>query len=142
MRRMNGEIFIQAMGILVTLILGIAQLRTKHPTQALKDALKDDLDILNKMKPDDFGYKIVQDHVKLGIISTYTVDRKHRFHIYNWDDLLIGAFIAGFFTYWSLIHLEQGSNWGFLTAFFAIVGFSMIPDAFQKNIEESTEISN
>ncbi|MBC3767459.1 hypothetical protein [Neptunicella marina] len=137
---MDWDIFIKAIGILVTLILGIAQLRAKHPTQALKDALKDDLEILNKMKPEDYGYKIVQSHIKLGILATYTVSRKRWYYVYNWDDLFIGGSIAGIFTYWTLVLIEQGNFWGFMTAFCAIVGFGMIPDAF-KQVSAKTDES-
>lgn len=133
---MDWDIFFKAIGILVTLILGIAQLRSKHPTQELKDALKDDLAILEKMKPDDFGYDLVKAHVKTGILATYAIDRKRWYHVYNWDDLFIGGAIAGIFTYWTLVHIEQSNHWGFLTAFCAVVGFGIVPDAFKQEADE------
>lgn len=138
---MDWDTFFKAIGILVTLILGAAKLFSKHPTQELKDNLKDDLEILGKMNPGDFGYEIVESHVKRGIVATYTIERKRWYHIYNWDDLFIGGSIAGIFTYWTIVHIQQTSHWGFLTSFFAVVGFAMIPDAFKLEIAEAGEES-
>ncbi|GLQ33314.1 hypothetical protein [Litoribrevibacter albus] len=136
---MDWDIFFKAIGILVTLILGIAQIRSKHPTQALKDELKDDLEILSKLKEGDFGYDIIKSHIKVGILATYSIDRKRWYHVYNWDDLLIGASIAGIFTYWTLILIETSNLWGFLTALLAVTGFAMIPDAFQKDTKKDKD---
>lgn len=133
---MDWSILLKALAILVTLTLGIAKLMPKHPTQKLKDALKDDLEILSELSPEDFGYEIVKNHVKIGITATYTIDRKRWYHVYHWDDLLIGLSLAGIFTYWTLIHIESSNNWGFLTAFFAVVGYGMIPDAFKEDQED------
>ena len=133
---MNWEVLFQAVGILVTLILGVAQFRSKHPTQQLKDALKDDLEIFSKLKPDDFGYEILRATVMAGITATYTVSRKRWYHVYNWDDLFIGVPIAGVFTYWTLIHMQTDNLWGFATAFCAVIGFAIIPDAFTKEIQD------
>jgi hypothetical protein len=132
----DWSIFLKALAILVALTLGIAKLMPKHPTQMLKEALKDDLEILSKLSPDDFGYDIVKNHVKIGITATYTVDRKRWYHVYHWDDLLIGFSIAGIFTYWTIFHIESSNSWGVFTAFIAIVGYAMIPDAFKEEQEE------
>ena len=133
---MDWSIFLKVIGIVIGLIFSIAKFMPKHPTQQLKDCLKDDLEILSKMSPEDFGFNIVKSHVKRGVLATYTVDRKRWYHVYNWDDLLIGASFAGIFTYWTIFNIESSNNWGFLTALFAIVGYGMIPDAFKEEKEE------
>ncbi|MEC7691686.1 MAG: hypothetical protein VYE47_12850 [Pseudomonadota bacterium] len=133
---MDWDILLKAIAILVTLSLGIAKLQPQHPEKRLKEALKDDLEILSKLKPEDYGYDIVKRRVDIGIRDTYTVVHKRWYHVYHWDDLAIGLSFAGIFTYWTLIHIENSNLWGLLTGFLAVVGYAIIPDAFKEEVSK------
>lgn len=129
---MNWTLVIQAIGVTVAAIVAIHQYSSRLPLKRLKEELKLDLEIRDKIPADSEDYMLVSTRIKELVDSLYKNQPKAKFlNIYNWDDLLIGASLAVFSTYFTLLFIEDHNYWGLATAFMAVVGFGMIPDAFK-----------
>lgn len=138
---MNWTLVIQAIGVTVGAIVAIHQYSSRLPLKRLKEELKLDLEIRDKLHTDSEEYVLVSSRIKELVDSLYKYQPTPKFlNIYNWDDLLIGASLAVFSTYFTLLFIEDRSYWGLATAFMAVVGLGMIPDAFkatEANIEKT-----
>lgn len=128
---MNWTLVIQTLGITVTAILGILPYTSRLNIKKMKEELKLDLEIRDKMPPDSLDYLLVSARIKELVDALYMDSSKKRFHIYNWDDILIGVPLAAFSTYFTLMLIDDRNYWGMATAFMAVAGLGMIPDAFK-----------
>ena len=129
---MNWTLVIQAIGVTIAAIVAIHQYSSRLPLKRLKEELKLDLEIRDKIPADSEDYVLVSTRIKELVDSLYKDQLMPKFlNIYNWDDLLMGASLAAFSTYFTLFFIEDNSYWGLATAFMAVVGFGMIPDAFK-----------
>lgn len=129
---MNWALLVQTFGVVVAAIVAIHQYSSRLPLKRLKEELKLDLEIRDKIPADSEDHLLVSARIKELLDTLYKEHSKPKFfNIYNWDDLLIGASLAGFSTYLTLLFVEDHNYWGLATAFMAVVGFGMIPDAFK-----------
>lgn len=128
---MNWTLVIQAIGVTIGAIVAIHQYSSRLPLRRLKEELKLDLEIREKISTDDDDYAFVSARIKELVAALYNEPPKPKFNIYNWDDLTIGASLAAFSTYFTLLFIQDHSYWGLATAFMAVVGLGMIPDAFK-----------
>lgn len=140
---MDSALVIQALGITITAILGIASYSSRSSIKRLKEELKLDLEILEKLEQRSENHNLLTKKIGELFELIYKSDQKQKFHIYNWDDLLIGGGLTAFSMYFTLYALERESLWSLLAAFFVIVGLGMIPDAFKPSEDdEKSSLTN
>ena len=128
---MNWTLLIQAIGVTIGAIVAIHQYSGRLPLRRLKEELKLDLEIRDKIPENNNDYALVSARINELIDALYNESPKPKFNIYNWDDLTIGASLVAFSTYFTLLLIQDHSYWGLATAFMAVVGCGMIPDAFK-----------
>tara|TARA_R110002072_G_scaffold268205_1_gene427226 strand:+ start:597 stop:998 length:402 start_codon:yes stop_codon:yes gene_type:complete len=132
---MEPALIVQALGITIAAIIGIAQYSSRAATKAMKEELKLDIEIREKFEPDCDEYKIINQRIDELFKLSYQ-NSGSRFQIHNWDDLLIGGSLIAISSYLTLWLIEQNNYWAALSAFMVVVGFGMVPDAFKPEVAD------
>lgn len=128
---MNWTLVIQAIGVTIGAIVAIHQYSSRLPMRRLKEELKLDLEIRDRIPTESDDFALVSARIKELVTILYNEPSKPKFNIYNWDDLTIGASLSALSSYFTLLFIQDHSYWGLATAFMIVVGFGMIPDAFK-----------
>ncbi|HKR04748.1 MAG TPA: hypothetical protein VJY62_08920 [Bacteroidia bacterium] len=123
-----------------TVLSTIYKLLPDYERNRKKTDLKTDLEILSKLKPEDQGYQIIQEHIQEKIKQAYpqaAVEKNEKKLIIN-DILwrLYGGLMAvglGYWTY-SLYRNHNGFTvWMLLTGIYAFAGLVLLFFGYKKN---------
>lgn len=135
---MDYTIVLQGLGIVLTAIFAIWQLRNLIPKT--KSALKIDLDIFHLIEEADPNHAVIKKHIDKRIVAIYVLERTGKIH--SWGDFIIGLTIAGVFSILTVYLVRNGfSWWSLLTGPFALVGIGGILNGLEEKaskVEDNT----
>lgn len=73
---MLDETLLKILGLVVVVIVSAANVMKFNPLKEWKEDIKNDLDILDKLDPEDENYELVKSSVYLSIMVAYSRDHK------------------------------------------------------------------
>jgi hypothetical protein len=134
---MDGELLVQAFGVVVAAIVAVSQIAYRLPRSRTK--LKHDLEILNLLNENDPNFDIVKRSVDSSVADLYqSSSDKSKFKIYDWGDLVTGVILLFGGVLWIMYLVQDGfSWWSIFAGFLAIGGLGNLISAFED--ESSTE---
>jgi hypothetical protein len=133
-REIDWDIVIKAIGALVGAIVAYIQIRSSRPIS--RSALRSDLEILRLVDPADPTYTVIKGSIDRRIKLLYAEPRMD----VRWAAVIFGSSISIGFSYATFYLVRDHFNWwSLLTAYFAMVGLSLISLGFTKRSESVRE---